>query len=227
MNAQKRVLKYILAYRSRLIGAGVCSLLVAGCNWVVSMLGGLFLAIGDKSPLTKLGLVRFCVRCHIFDAGHAGAGLILAIATLLVVVNVPKAVFNYLLAYLIASITNRMGTDVRQEMYAHLQTLPLSYFHRSKIGHIIARISYDVNLIQSSSQVVVTAIDGPMMVVVGITGMAVISWKLTVLTIVFVPMMAVGIDRLTKKIRGLTTATQSNSLMSTLTSTNPCAECGL
>ncbi len=109
-----------------------------------------------------MAVVRFGVRHGLFDARHAGMGLIFVIASLLVLINFPKGVFNYFMSYLVASVTNRIGTDVRGEMYAHLQTLPLSYFHRSRIGHIIARMSYDVNLIQGSSQVVVTAIDGPM-----------------------------------------------------------------
>ena len=134
--------------------------------------------------------------------------LIWTIAVLVVLIHVPKALFGYVNAYLVASVTNRIGTDVRREMYAHLQTLPLSFFYRSRIGHIVARMTYDVGLITNSSQVVMQAIDGPALMITGLAGLFAISWKLAVLTIVFVPAMGMLIDRLSKKIRGLTADTQ-------------------
>ncbi|MGB9620339.1 MAG: ABC transporter ATP-binding protein, partial [Armatimonadota bacterium] len=81
--------------------------------------------------------------------------------------------------------------------------------HRSRVGHIIARMTYDVGLISNSSQVIMQAIDGPALMVTGLAGLFAISWKLAAMTIVFVPAMGILIDRLSKKIRGLTVDTQA------------------
>jgi ATP-binding cassette, subfamily B, bacterial MsbA len=66
----------------------------------------------------------------------------------------------------------------------------------------------DVAMIQQSSQVVVQAIDGPLMIIVGLGRMFMLSWKLSVLTVVFVPLMGIAIDRISRRIRGLTTTQQ-------------------
>jgi len=130
------------------------------------------------------------------------------VASLLVLVVIPKGLFGYLNSYVIASLTNRVGTDIRFDMYAHIQSLPIRFFHRSRIGDIMSRMGNDVALIQNASLVVTQAIDGPIMIIGGLARMFWISWKLALMAIVCVPLMGVAIDRLTKRIRPLTTATQ-------------------
>ena len=98
---------------------------------------------------------------------HAGFGLIVIVSMLSVAISIPNSLFSYFNAYLVSSVTYRIGTDVRDEMYAHLQTLSLSFFHRSRIGDIMSRMSNDVGLIQQSSAVIMQAIDGPVMIVGG------------------------------------------------------------
>jgi subfamily B ATP-binding cassette protein MsbA len=204
-----RMLKYVLVYKGRLVTAALTGLLAAGCVLLMGNMIDWFTAAMDNTPIADWEIVRFGISHGWFRQDQARMALILIVAALTVLIYTAKGIFGYINAYVIASITNRVGTDVRGEMYAHLQTLPLSYFHRSKIGHIISRMSYDVGLIQNSSQIVTQAIDAPVLIVAGVAGMFAVSWKLAVMTIVFVPLMAYGVGRLTSMIRGLTADTQS------------------
>jgi subfamily B ATP-binding cassette protein MsbA len=95
-------------------------------------------------------------------------------------------------------------------MYAHMQTLPLRFFHRSRIGDLMSRMSNDIAVIQQSSQVVVQAIYGPTMVIAGLIAMFTYSWKMSLLSLVCVPPMAIAIDRISRKIKALTRVTQES-----------------
>ncbi|MDH7600882.1 MAG: ABC transporter ATP-binding protein [Armatimonadota bacterium] len=208
MNAPRRLFKYILAYKVRLLAAVLCSLISAACVRALGVVINWFATVASGKDVLGLPPVQIGLRYGIFEPAHAKAALIWIIAILAVLIHVPKALFAYANNYLTASVTNRIGADVRRAVYDHLQTLPLSFFHRNKTGDIIARITYDVGLITNASQVVTQAIDAPVLIVVGLAGLFAISWKLAALTLVFVPLMGMLIDRLSKRIRRLTTDTQ-------------------
>jgi len=208
LSTPKRLLQYILAYKGRLTMGAATAILMTGCQLMIAGLSGWFLAACGKDPVTHIWLVKFGITHHWFAAEDARMGLVWMVACLLVLVVVPKGALQYLNAYVIASLTNRVGADIRADMYAHIQSLPIRFFHRSRIGDIMSRMGNDVAMIQNASLVVTQAIDGPIMVVGGLARMFWISWKLALMAVVCVPFMGVAIDRLTKKIRPLTTVTQ-------------------
>jgi len=204
----RRILRYIWAYKARLGVAAVTGLLMAGCMLLMGIMIKWFTAAADNSPILHWRVIKFGIEHGWFRPDQARIALVCMVSVFTVLIYIPKGVFAYINSYMIASVTNRVGTDVRSEMYAHLQTLPLSFFHHSRTGHIISRMSYDVALIQNSSNIVTQAIDAPVLIIAGVAGMFAVSWKLAVLTIIFVPMMVFGVGRLTSMIRGLTTTTQ-------------------
>ncbi|MCE5314271.1 MAG: ABC transporter ATP-binding protein [Armatimonadota bacterium] len=209
MSSQQRLLAYVMAHKGRMVCALFCGLLMTGCTLFVATLIKWFTAVASNESVLDYAIVKFGLRHGWFEPSQAPAALMMAAAGLMVLINIPRSVFAFTNNYLIASVTARIGTDVREDVYAHLQTLPLRFFHRSRIGDILSRMSVDVALIQNSSAIVVQAIDGPLMVIGGLGKMALISWQLTAWTIIFVPLMGLAINRLTRKIRRLTTATQS------------------
>jgi len=208
LNPARRLLEYLLVYKARLILAAVCALLMNGCMLLMARCTNWFFAACGNEPVTNNWAVRFGIAHNWFHAHDARLVLVWVAAGVLVAVVIPKAIFGYLNSYVIASVTNRVGTDFRSAIYAHIQSLPLRFFHKSRIGDIMSRMSNDVGLIQNSSIVVTQAVDGPIQILVGLGRMFWISWKLGALAVVSVPFMALAIDRLTRKIRPLTTITQ-------------------
>lgn len=208
MNAQKRLLRYVLVYKGRLALAGLCGLLLSGCTLFTALMAKWFTAVASDTSILEIPIVKWGIQIGWFGPGNAREAFLLIVAAMVILIQFPKGLFGYLNTYLIASVTNRVGTDFRSDIYAHIQTLPLGYFHKSKVGDIMSRMSNDVGLIQNSSQIVMTAIDGPIMIVAGLGRMFLLNWKLALLTIVFTPMMGVAIAKLTEKIRHLTTANQ-------------------
>jgi subfamily B ATP-binding cassette protein MsbA len=186
----------------------LASLVVSGCQigmgklltWFVDAANGKAAKIPFMEWLTGRGMIH----------GDPDWAMMLIVTVGITLISIPKAVFMYFSSYLVASITNRLGADVRSEMYAHMQTLPLRFFHRSRIGDLMSRMSNDIAVIQQSSQVVVQAIYGPTMVIAGLIAMFTYSWKMSLLSLVCVPPMAIAIDRISRKIKALTRVTQES-----------------
>lgn len=204
-----RLLKYLLVYKGRIALAILSGFLIAQCNVVTAGLAAWFAALNGKDPISHTPYVKFAVSHGLLSPHQCqGVTAMVIIATLMVLITIPKGVLTYVNAYLVASVTNRVGADVRAEMYAHIQAQPLRFFHKSKTGHLMSLMSNDVNLIQNSSVIITQAIDGPAMIVSGLVGMFVINWQLALLIIVIAPLMAAAIDKLSRRIRSLTTTQQ-------------------
>src|ERR1700745_4091742 len=78
--------------------------------------------------------------------------------------------------------------DLRDRLYAHLQTLPLSFFTSTKTGEIQSRLANDVGGVQT----VVTTTASTILanggtVVSSIVAMIIISWQLTIVAVITVP----------------------------------------
>ncbi|MCE5198720.1 MAG: ABC transporter ATP-binding protein [Armatimonadota bacterium] len=208
MDAQKRLLGYIKPYWKRLILAGVCAVVMTGCTLGMSTLIQWFADAGISKPITDNPIINFMLVHHWIHQSQVKSTLMWVVAVLIVVISIPNAIFSYANAYLVASVTNLLGADVRFDIYKHIQTLPLRFFHKSRAGDIMSRMSNDVSLIQNSSQIVVQVIDGPIKIIGGLGSMFVLSWKLSLFVLIFVPPMVIVIDKITKKLKSLTKTTQ-------------------
>lgn len=209
MNTRNRILQYIAVYKSKLIFAALCGLVMTGCTLFTTTLAKWFVDTStNKGSVLDNPIIQYGLRHEWWTANQAPFTLIWVVAILAIVVSIPNGIFTFLNNYLIASVTNRIGTDLRRDIYSHIQSLPLRFFHKSRVGDIMSRMSYDVGLIQNSSQIVMQAIDGPLKIVGCMAYMFKVSWQLTLVTLIFVPTMGIAIDKLTKKLRSLTKSTQ-------------------
>jgi len=90
--------------------------------------------------------------------------------------------------YLTDWIGQRVVTDLRNEITAHLQTLDLAFFNRRRAGQIVSRITSDVALVRSTVTDAITSIFQDFGRLVGLIGVAVyMDWILALLAICLFP----------------------------------------
>lgn len=130
---------------------------------------------------------------------------LLAMTALFIVgIHVAKWFFTYGQVYFMQSATNKIAVRIRNELYAHIQSLSLSYFERTKIGHLMSKMTNDVGLIQSSAGQIIKVVQSPL-VVVGVTIEIFRSnWKLALISVTVLPLMYYTIMRISKGMRRLT-----------------------
>ena len=92
--------------------------------------------------------------------------------------------------------------DIRLEIYAKILRLPLSFFSEERKGDILARVSTDVNEVDSSiTNSLDMLIKNPILIIFYFTTLIITSWQLTLFTIAVVPLMAWGMSAIGKKLK--------------------------
>lgn len=111
-------------------------------------------------------------------------GLFLAFATFL------KTGAYFLSSATIIPIRTGIVRDIRNTLYRKITSLPLGFFSEERKGDIIARMSGDVQEVESS---IMSSLDmlfkNPILIIFYFVTLLVVSWQLTLFTIIFVPLM--------------------------------------
>ena len=117
--------------------------------------------------------------------------------TTLLVIGIFLAFMTFLKtgAYFLSSATIipiRTGVvrDIRNQLYHKITSLPLGFFSEERKGDIIARMSGDVAEVENS---IMSSLDmlfkNPILIIAYFSTLLIISWQLTLFTLVFVPVM--------------------------------------
>jgi subfamily B ATP-binding cassette protein MsbA len=128
----------------------------------------------------------------------------------LVVVLVLGAAFlrgglDFVGGYLTDWVGQRVVTDLRNELTAHVQRLDLAFFNRRRAGQIVSRVTADVGLVRGAVTDAVTSIFQDIPSLVGLTAAAFyLDWVLALLAICLFPVAALPIRYLSLQLRQTT-----------------------
>lgn len=144
--------------------------------------------------------------------------IIVKICLLLFITFSLKNIFGYLQSYYLAFVEQGMIRDLRNEAYFHLHKLPMSYFKNEKTGNLISRVTNDVYAVQTSvSAVFLNMVREPFSILVFLVIALAISWRLTLFSLLVLPVSAGIIGWIGLKLRKQSSILQSK--MSEITTT--------
>ncbi len=89
------------------------------------------------------------------------------------------------------SLEAHLSSDVRRAAYLRLQTLSFSYYDKSSVGYLISRLTNDISRI--TEMVSWTCIDlgwGVMAIIASLIGMFIVNWRLALINIAAIPLLA-------------------------------------
>ena len=113
---------------------------------------------------------------------------LLLIGLFLAVTTAMKTGAYFLSSATIIPIRTGVVRDIRNQLYQKITSLPLGFFSEERKGDIIARMSGDVQEVETS---IMSSLDmlfkNPILIVVYFSTLLFVSWQLTLFTIVFVP----------------------------------------
>jgi ATP-binding cassette subfamily B protein len=89
-------------------------------------------------------IVRFLTDKGMHDIQSLTVQIILSLGGLYLVLRMIDAAANYFMASIGHMMGARIETDMRKDLFAHLQRLSFSYYDNTKIGQIMARITSDL-----------------------------------------------------------------------------------
>lgn len=121
---------------------------------------------------------------------HYGQSATLALlGALLIVMTALKVGATYLGSYYLIPIRAGIIRDIRNTIYDKITRLPIGFFTNERKGDVIARMTGDVNEIESSiMQSIDLLFKNPLMVIACLTMMLIVSWQLTVFVLILLPL---------------------------------------
>ncbi|MBQ1249841.1 MAG: ABC transporter ATP-binding protein [Selenomonadales bacterium] len=180
-NSYKRLFSYIRPYTGRLIMAMVCAMLAAGANLYVPWLikGVIDQVLADKDMM-MLNLIAISIVVAFFLRG----------------------VFLYGQHYLMSYIAQKVIIDVRDAIYRKLQKLPISYFEKRQTGTVMSYVTNDVAAMQAGlADHVIDMITEGVILIGSFAMMCWLHWKLTLLTLIIVPLVGYTMNIFGRKLK--------------------------
>jgi ATP-binding cassette subfamily B protein len=112
-------------------------------------------------------------------------------------------------------LTTRVGSrvmgDLRVQLYQRLQTMEVSFFTRTKTGVIQSRLQNDVGGVSNALTNTVSSVVGnSVTVVASLVSMAILSWQLTLVALILMPLMAFVQQRIGQMRARIATSTQES-----------------
>ena len=128
----------------------------------------------------------------------------------LILLFVVKGVANYLQSYFIGYVGNRIVTDIREEVFYHIQGLSLSFFNSIPSGALTSRVIYDIAMIQRSVSSVIAGLLKEIITALGLVGVLFYrDWRLATITLVILPLLFFPIFKYSRKLRRFSKKGQS------------------
>ena len=139
-----------------------------------------------------------------------GVGYTLSIMVVVIIsIFLLKNLSDYLAMFFITFLRNGVLRDMRNAMYKKTIDLPLSFFSEKRKGDTIARISADVNEVQTSFlSILELIVKEPLTIIFTIIAMLTISLKLTLFVFVFIPLSGYVISIIGKQLKKKSTRAQ-------------------
>lgn len=164
-----RLLRYIKPYMRRLGAAILCIIIAAGANlyvpWIIKDMIDQVLSEKDMQMLNVISIgivVTFFIR----------------------------GIFYYGQSYLVSFVGQRVIIDIRDVLFQKFQRLPLSYFDRHKTGEIMSYIANDVAALQNALvDRLIELVTESAIFVGSLVMMFLLDWKLSLLTLITVPLV--------------------------------------
>ena len=141
---------------------------------------------------TALSLVFPAVIRDVVDSvfENADRGLLDSITLLLLVVFLFRSLASFVQNYNLNYVGEKIVVDIRQELYAHLQTLSIGFFLEQRVGELISRISADVTVMRTVlTGNISTLLQQSLTLVGSVAVMFLLNWRLTLFIIVLMPVI--------------------------------------
>ncbi|HCK08544.1 MAG: multidrug ABC transporter ATP-binding protein [Gemmatimonadetes bacterium] len=120
----------------------------------------------------------------------------LAYAGLIVGLSVLAMVLSMLMRWIFTSASRYIEYDIREDYFAHLVKLSLSYYQRTPTGDLMSRATNDLNAVQLFLGFGIRMLfDGILAVGMGLVVMSTIDWKLSVMALIPLPILALAMNR--------------------------------
>ncbi|MCD4731697.1 MAG: hypothetical protein K8R74_13915, partial [Bacteroidales bacterium] len=217
MNLYRRVLLFLKPYWKIIIVAFIASLIYAVFNSLTIWMSATFIDtiftatekveqnVSEKPnvPQTGFSLNTFLKnKTNAIIQQDSKTDTLMMVCIIIFIAFILKNIFGYLKGILITYVNYNTVNDVRNKVFAHLIYLPLGYHEKKRAGEITSIAVNDVGVLTSTltnsfSKLIVTPIE----ILTLISILLIISWKLTLVVFLLIPVLVLVIAKIGSSIR--------------------------
>ncbi|MGP9539088.1 ABC transporter ATP-binding protein [Brachybacterium sp. AOP43-C2-M15] len=171
-----RIARFARPHRRRLLLFGLASVVTAVLTVATPLLAG-----------------------RVIDAitGGAAVDAVLLLAAVIAGIAVAEAAFGLLQRWLSSTIGEGLILDLRTAVYDHVQRMPVAFFQRTRTGALVSRLNNDVIGAQRAfSDTLSGVVSNVVTLVLALVAMLSLSWQVTVLTLVLLPIFVLPARRM-------------------------------
>ncbi len=226
MKQFQRIFKYLRGYSGKIVLYFLCILLSIAFSMVsLAMLAPFLKLLFNKEDLVLtapetirsasdlLDFLMYQISTLIVTKGPESA---LAFICLIIISSILfKNIFLYLSYRILAPMRNGVLTRLRGDLYDKVLKLPVGFFTEQRKGDLISRMSNDANEVEWSVMMALEVlIKEPLNILFYLVGMIVISPKLSLFLLIFLPVMGFIIGRVSRSLkRQSTEAGEKNGMV--------------
>ncbi|GAA2803682.1 ABC transporter ATP-binding protein [Kribbella solani] len=176
--------------------------------FLVLSTGGAVLAVA--TPILAGNVVNAIVDGKAFD-------VVLRLSLLIALIAVAEAALGLFTRWLSASIGEGLILDLRTAVFDHIQRMPIAFFTRTRTGALVSRLNNDVIGAQRAfSDTLSGVVSNLVVLVLTLFVMLRVSWQITLLALVILPIFVIPARRFGSRLAGLQReAADYNATMST------------
>ena len=213
----KMLRQYVAPYKKYLYGSVVLNILSVIFNLfsfsmimpILNMLFGLDQKQYSLVPWNTIGITDFqdivnnlYYYVGVFTEQIGASKVLLALCLFLCIMTVFKTACYFGAAAVMIPIRTGVVKDMRMDIYNKIIALPIGYFSQEKKGDIIARMSGDVQEIETSiTGTLDMFIKNPILIIGYVAILLIVSWQMTLFTIIFAPVMLWVMGKIGRKLK--------------------------
>ncbi len=219
-----RLLRYAAPYRGKIILA----LVAMGCYSMVNALLP-FGTITAANTVMKKYAPKEAVKAESAEKVEAGAGKVerptgrktldviwsfsrsvlnterwkpIYLGVVIALIFILRGIFAFFQEFLTEWVSKRVVTDLRDQLYGHFHTLSVGFFSGAKTGELMSRITNDIHVAEMAfSRALADIFLQPLSILFMLGSLTLLSWKLTLFTLVGFPLIFIPLLGLGKKVR--------------------------
>lgn len=193
------LLPYLLRYKKYLFLVLICNIFGAIFSFgtIAVIIPFLSILFGTNEMVTHPVPFEFTTaslghNCNYFLSeiitNYGQSATLLVICGFIVAITLLKSIFEYLSSYFNIPVVNGVPRDIYAQTFKKILELPVFYFSNERKGDIMARMSADISEVRGSMVSSFTAfIKNPLYIAIYLTGILLISWKMTLIILALLP----------------------------------------
>ncbi len=177
----KGIFKYLRPYRGMFVIGWVFLVLSASAGMVFPFLMGQLLGSGSSATPSMADSISAIDMSNV-------STVVIALFCLFAL----QSIFSFFRVVIFTNVTENTLRDIRKDAFSRLVHMPMDFFNQNKVGELTSRVSADITQVQETLRTTIAEFFRQVFtIVLGIAILAFISWKLALIMLASVPVVAI------------------------------------